>query len=306
MIRHFKEEYVPINGISQYFLHNPNDASEAVILMLHGGPGIPNSYAAYEHQPYVHFCSVVYYDQRGAGKTQLKNRSTPESLSLHVLLNDLKQTIQHVKKEYQTDRIFLAGHSWGTVLGTQYIIKYPHDVSGYIGYGQCVVTSAQDKNWYERLKEKVFKAGKKEDIEMFNAVNPHFPNVVRNDFDKATALLNELEAKYGYKANDWVEIYKKSPAMTHEDWNLIEEECSQKLAGDVFYDYDIRSVREYQVPIYYLLGRYDEWTSSEITAAYFDTISAPEKRLYWIENAGHMVDTDNPMDFFNAIREITM
>jgi len=299
----FEEDYASINGISQYFLHLPG-AGESVVIMLHGGPGIPNSYAAHYHQPYLSFCNTIYYDQRGSGKTQLKNSCTPESLSLDTLLEDLKQTIQYVKNKYQTDKIFLAGHSWGTVLGTQYILKHPHDVSGYIGYGQLVSTSVQDRIWYEHLKEKILKLGKKDDIKKLSAVACSFPNLTRDEFDKATAQLSELEAIYGYKASDWVEIYQKSPLMTPRDWNVIEEDFSQKLAGDVFHDYDISSIHDYQVPLYYILGRHDNWTSSVIAAEYFETINAPKKGLYWIEHAGHMLDTNNPTDFFNAIKEI--
>ena len=303
MVNNFKEEHVPINGISQYFLHilNPN---KDILIMLHGGPGIPNSYAAYYHQSYLNFCNVVYYDQRGAGKTQLKNKSEDESLCLDVLLEDLKQTIQYAKDKYDANRIFLVGHSWGSVLGTQYILKYPHDVSGYIGYGQYISMSRQDRNWYKNLKGKIFKLGTTEDIKKFNAVDCDFPNIEREKFDKGVILLSELEAKYGYKASDWIEIYEKSPIMTLEDWGMIEEEFSQKLASDVFYDYDICNTREYQVPVYYILGRYDEWTSSVIVEEYFNTINAPQKGLYWIENAGHMMDTDNPKDFFDAIQNI--
>jgi len=72
----------------------------------------------------------------------------------------------------------------------------------------------------------------------------------------------------------------------------------------VLFGYDISNVKEYTVPIYYILGRHDTMTPSTIVAEYFETIHAPEKGLYWIENAGHLPDTDNPSAFFSAIREI--
>jgi len=60
------------------------------------------------------------------------------------------------------------------------------------------------------------------------------------------------------------------------------------------------------VPVYYILGRHDEMTSSIIAAEYFETIKAPKKGLYWIEDAGHLPDTDNPSAFSNAIKDIIM
>ena len=301
----FTDEYVSINGILQYFLHIQN-VSKDVIIMLHGGPGIPNSYLAYYHQPYLDFCNVVYYDQRGAGKTQLKNKSKPESLSLDILLEDLKQTIRYLKHKYQTNRIFLAGHSWGTVLGTQYIIKYPQDIVGYIGYGQCVDMATSDRSWYKHLKRAVLKSGKRSHIKNINSVNAAYPQVNCEEFVKATLFLSRLESKYSYKANNFTKIYRKSPIMTFRAGMQIggAEKFNQKLLKDVLHGYDIRSIKEYQVPIYYILGRYDEWTTSTVAAEYFNTIQAPNKKLYWIEEAGHATDTDNPSAFFKAIKEI--
>jgi len=305
MTKNALEEYVLINGITQYFLHLPNKGKD-VVLMLHGGPGLANSYLAYYQQPYFDFCNVVYYDQRGASKTQLKNNSTPESLSLDILLEDLKQTIEYVQQKYAADSIFLLGHSWGTMLGTQYIMRYPQTVAGYIGYGQIVATATQDRSWYEHLKALVLKSGEQEDIEKFFSVNDNFPNLARQEFVKASFLLGELEYKYGFRANDVFELYSNSPIWTPEDELQIarSEELNQKLYGEVFFGYDIRAIKEYHVPVYYVLGRRDEWTTSTIAAGYFETIQAPKKGLYWIEEAGHLVDTDNPSAFFGAIKEI--
>jgi len=306
MTKNYIEEYVLINGISQYFLHFPNTSGE-VVIMLHGGPGLANSYVAYLQQPYFDFCNVVYYDQRGAGKTQLKNKVEPDSLSLDILLEDLRQTIEYVKQKYETDRIFLVCHSWGTMLGTQYIIKYPQDVAGYIGYGQVVATAAQDRSWYEHLKAAVLKSGEQEDIEKIGGINDNFPNIACGEYFKEYFLLGELGFKYDFMANDVFELYSKSPIMTSKDeiqMNDIEE-FNQKLYEEVLFGYDIRNVKEYQVPVYYVLGRHDEMTSSAIAAEYFETIQAPQKGLYWIEDAGHLMDTDNPSVFFSAIKEIT-
>ncbi|MCL2587947.1 MAG: alpha/beta hydrolase [Oscillospiraceae bacterium] len=308
MAKHVTDEYVPINGISQYFLHIPNDSKD-VAIMLHGGPGIPNSYLAYYHQPYLDFCNVVYYDQRGSGKTQLKSKTKPESLSMDILLEDLKQTIQYVKEKYQTHRIFLVGHSCGSTLGTQYIIRYPTDVCGYIGYGQEVAFAPQHRSWYEHLKAAVLKSGNQKDIKKLNTVNTAFPDIPREEFVKETILLTGLESKYGFQVTDYINLYKKSPIMTLRGMiQMIQMniggKISRKLLGDVFYGHDVRNITAYQVPIYYILGRHDEWTPSTLAAEYFETIKAPQKGLYWIEDAGHFIDTDKPSAFFGTIKEI--
>ena len=69
-------------------------------------------------------------------------------------------------------------------------------------------------------------------------------------------------------------------------------------------DYSIWDTTEYDVPVFYILGRDDWQVPSSLAAEYFERINAPRKGLYWIENAGHQTDIDNPKDFFKAVREI--
>ena len=307
MNKKIKEEFVPINGINQYILHHPSpNNSKDVVIMLHGGPGIPNSYIAYYQQPYQNFCNFVYYDQRGAGKTRLKNKEvTSESLSLDILLEDLRQTIQYIKEEYQTQRIFLNGHSWGNVLGGEYVRKYSKDVVGFIASGVCVDMTATDRSWYQHLKKVVMESGNKRDIKKFNKVNPAYPNISSQEYAKATSQLSSLEFKYGYSPIDWMKIYRKSPLMNlREGMQMNSAEMFNYKILEVLHGYNIREVKEYHLPVYYLLGRQDEWTTSTVAAEYFDTFTAPKKKLYWIENAGHEADLDNPTDFFKAIEEI--
>jgi len=306
MSKHLIEEYVPINGIEQYFLHMPCD-SKNVVIMLHGGPGLANSYLAYFHIPYCDFSNVVYYDQRGAGKTQIRNCSDAGSLSFELILEDLRQTVAYVRKKYDKHRVFLAGHSWGSMLGTQYILTYHNDVDGYIGYGQGVPGGKQDRRYYEFVKASVQKAGNNEHIAVINQVSESFPDIPRDDYFRQYNIIAGLGfgCGYDYVVNDVFEIYANSPTWTQEDEHLSEsvEKLNEKLYADVLYGWNI-TADKYAVPIYYILGRHDEMTSSVIVAEYFNKIQAPKKGLYWIENAGHLVDTDNPADFFAAVKDI--
>ena len=305
MSNKFAQEYVSINGISQYFLHIPND-SKNVIIMLHGGPLAPNSYLAYHHQSYLDFCNVVYYDQRGSGKTQIKSKTKPENLSFDILIEDLRQTIQYVKEKYSTDRVFLVGHSYGTMIGTEYIKKYPHDVAGYIGYGQAVDMPMQNRSWYEYTKKAIMSSGKRRDIKKINSIDSNFPNIERDAFVASYSVLVKLAFKYSYHINNHRKVYTKSPLFSLRDGMQMgfSEKPGHSLVRDVEYDYSIRNTLKYDIPIYYVLGRYDEWTTSTIAAEYFETIEAPSKGLHWIENAGHMVDIDNPSALFSTIKKI--
>ena len=69
----YQEEYARINGISEYLLHYPASPEAPVILHIHGGPGAPASVFSHRVEAFARNYNIVYYDQRGAGKTLRRN-----------------------------------------------------------------------------------------------------------------------------------------------------------------------------------------------------------------------------------------
>lgn len=72
--KHYEEEFVQLNGVSHYLLHYRSKKADPVILFIHGGPGTTEAMMAYLVEEYEERnYNIVYYDQRGTGKTYLKN-----------------------------------------------------------------------------------------------------------------------------------------------------------------------------------------------------------------------------------------
>jgi pimeloyl-ACP methyl ester carboxylesterase len=258
----FKEEYVEINGIQQYFLHYCVP-SEIVAIILHGGPGQSEAHLAHYLSENWGFCNIVYYDQRGTGKTQIKNRTKSEDITLDTLVVDLKQTIGYLKRKYKTDKLIIIGHSWGSVLGTQYILKYPSDCLAYVGYGQVV------------------------------------------DMVRGEIIRKKEKRGSGIDIGKLLKIIFKSPIFERRDViAALSGAKTNKNLMKTLQTYSIWDVTEYQLPIYYILGRDDWQVPSVLAAEYFEKIGAPKKRLYFIENAGHMTDFDNPAEFSAALLDV--
>lgn len=51
---------------------------------------------------------------------------------------DIHQFVLYLLKRLKQDKLIIMGHSWGTVLGLNFIQKYPDLVTQYIGIGQVV------------------------------------------------------------------------------------------------------------------------------------------------------------------------
>jgi len=307
--KNYTEEYVQINGINQYFLHYPSPGKE-VVIFLHGGPGSSALFQMHNLSQHMSFCNLVYYEQRGTGRTLAKNNIQASELTMDTLIADLKETIHYSKKKYGTDKVILLGQSWGSMLGKQYVLRYPNDVACYIGTGQCVDLRKEMKVAHDKLVEVIEQKGNKRDLKRLKNIGD-FPNVGSDKYFGDMYRMGFLQTKYKLTTpNDSpvktvLKIMLKSPVFKLRDIYLMQKglKFNKGLATDLL-TYSIWDISDYDLPIYYVLGRSDWQVPSTLAAEYFEKINAPQKGLYWIENAGHATDVDNPKDFCEAIREI--
>lgn len=161
------EEYVTINGISQFLYHMGTNNENPVMLFLHGGPGSVESLFTKKFQEkWEEIYTVVHWDQRGAGKTLTKN---PDKLpTIELLLQDLYEIIQYLKKKYDKQKIVILGHSWGSVLGSIFIRKHPEEAAYFIGVGQVVNMLENEQVGYNKLLEMIELSGDQKSKKCFS------------------------------------------------------------------------------------------------------------------------------------------
>jgi proline iminopeptidase len=118
---------IAVNG-TQFHAETFGNPDSAMIIVLHGGPGSDYRYLLnckeFANQGYY----VVFYDQRGSG---LSKRHSKSSFTIQLMLDDLNAVITHYRKS-PSQKVFLLGHSWGAILATAFIDKYPAAINGTI------------------------------------------------------------------------------------------------------------------------------------------------------------------------------
>lgn len=100
----------------------------ALLIVLHGGPGSDYRYLLNCKAFASHGYRVVFYDQRGSG---LSKRHPKDSYSLQLMNDDLSAVIAHYRTS-ASQKVFLLGHSWGAMLATAYIDRYPTRINGVV------------------------------------------------------------------------------------------------------------------------------------------------------------------------------
>jgi pimeloyl-ACP methyl ester carboxylesterase len=95
----------------------------ATTIVLHGGPGIPHGYLRPEFDRLTAVGRVVYYDQRGCGRSTREDAASWED---HVA--DLDRLIDRVGGA----PVYLAGSSWGSYLALLFAVRHPERVRALV------------------------------------------------------------------------------------------------------------------------------------------------------------------------------
>jgi len=114
------ESRIPVQGAGLYC----RDVGRgAPIIVLHGGPDFDISYLLPELDRLSDKFHLIYYDQRGRGRSA--DYVKPENVTLESEMADLDEVREH----FHFGKVVLLGHSWGTVLALEYALRHPERVS---------------------------------------------------------------------------------------------------------------------------------------------------------------------------------
>ena len=89
------------------------------IIVLHGGPGLTLDYLASDLEPLTARHTLVFYDQRGAGRSTLVSDSVGLSAARFV------EDLEAIRIHFRLAKATLLGHSWGVGLAALYAQRYP-------------------------------------------------------------------------------------------------------------------------------------------------------------------------------------
>ena len=133
----FDEDHTAlINGTKLHFRVRGTDKANPYLVILHGGPGF-SSAMFYAWGPSLEkSLNVVYLDQRGCGESARLSVADPmnpkPSEIKDYTFDALDADIEGVRRYLKINKWFVLGHSFGGMLGVEYVAAHPDHVLGYI------------------------------------------------------------------------------------------------------------------------------------------------------------------------------
>ena len=306
-----KAGFVKIGGIEQYVQVRGQNASNPVVVVLHGGPGSPMASWSYVWQGELERTyTIVHWDQRGCGNTYYRDPNAARP-TLELLLSDLDELVDHIRATYNKDKVTLLGHSWGTFLGGFYAARHPEKVSVWVPVSQMVDFKGSEAASTQEAVRLAREAGRDRDVELLEKGLAEL--MALDDFGgtEAKALLRLRQRKEKYLPLQYgggmTRLRLFSPYLTFSDlkwmvaFNALIDQ-NRLLYRPLLSDTAPLPTRS-EVPVLMFAGTEDWTTPYSVARSYFQNISAPQKRFFSIENAGHIPFLDQQQVFSRALED---
>ena len=296
--------FVAVGGIRQWVVVEGRDCANPVVLVVHGGPGNPNT-------PFAHALfggwtgefTVVQWDQRGAGKTYGANRPSEDTpLTVEQLAGDGVEMARYLTQRLGKRKVIVMGGSWGSALAVHMAQAQPELFHAYVGTAQLVNFHANVKTSYARTLALARAANDADATAKLDKLgpppwtDPRGFGVLRRVTRKYEALATDPMPKGGFRfAPGYDTPTYEADYEAGEDYSYLQ---FVGLKGDGMGPrLDLAKLgTRFAMPVFLLQGDEDLVTTPDVSRAWFDSLTAPRKEYLRLPRTGHdpnprMMDT---------------
>lgn len=131
-------------------IHGKTYGAGEPILIINGGPGMNSDGFASLAQELGKNNLAILYDQRGTGQSTVSEVNS-ETMTMDLMVSD----IEAIRNHFGFEQWVVLGHSFGGMLSSYYLKKYPEHLSGLIlsGSGGFNLSITRNLNLLSRLSE---------------------------------------------------------------------------------------------------------------------------------------------------------
>lgn len=263
-----------------------------VLIAVHGGPGNTMNSILADLEPLARTRTVIYYDQRGNGGSDLIRDKDKLSISKHIA------DLEAIRTYFKLEKVTLLGNSWGGMLISFYAAAHPDRVERLILHNpgepsRALLFEAVDEI-QARIRSRYNEEQRKRWAFISNPqtwLNAKDPRAICREF--FTMILPTYVAR-----EETMSRFKGDVCAGSEDAVRQQQFVNQQV-WRALGDFNVLpALKVVKAPVLIIHGAADPIPvkSSEAWATGY-----PNARLLVIENAGHVSHVETPEIFFPAV-----
>ena len=298
--------YIPVNGDSQNIHIRSASLDNPVLLFVHGGPGVcDRSWVMPEQSKYLADRFImVCWDQRMAGKSY-RHANISNRMTLDQQVEDMHDVVLYLVNRFHQDKIYIVGHSWGSVLSCLYLPKYPENIKAYVGMGQFINGTLNEKISYDFVVDYAREHNDKKALKDLASIGTPVDGMYKGGLDALMVQRNYM-TKFGGGSWKEKESSFKSilvPFLTSGEYSMIPDLyryykgtffCLAELWPQVVRLKFDETVRKLDVPVYLFQGDHDQNTPTPLAKEWFNNLEAPYKEYVPFHESAHSPIKEEP------------
>jgi pimeloyl-ACP methyl ester carboxylesterase len=300
-------EKISLGGVDQWISLRSRDTTNPVMLFLDGGPGTANiSFARKSQRLLEQDFTVVNWDQRGSGRSYSGDLRR-EDMTISRFVADAEELVEFLQRRFAQEKIFLVGHSWGSIVGATLVGKRPELFRAYVGVGQVVHMARGEDLSYAFTLDEAEKRGNERAIRDLTKIGrPPYKDLASagvqrkwlGRFNGATYRGSPVGTLLRYLSLRDTRLLDVLRFIRGAMFSLRTLEDEQ-MGVDLF-----KSLPEIEVPVLFCCGRRDYNVPQDLVAQYVRDLRAPSKRMVWFERSAHLPNFEEPAAFSDSCRAL--
>lgn len=283
--------WIPSSDSVQLFYRVQGQGRDTIIA-IHGGPGVDLESIANDFAPLMAHHVVIFYDQRGAGRSTLPEDTTVLTAARQI------DDLDAVRQYFHLKRVTLVAHSYGPLLAATYALAHPDAVRRMVFFNPI---PPRKGDFWQRF-------GKTMNSRLDTAQRAQLAAITKRLDDPASGILEQCRAL-------WAIALRPRLAEPDRTLPLLKSDlCASDVVGirygltvtnhlvmASYGDWDLRSqLRNLQTPTLVVHGEQDaipmdlvqEWVTS-----------LPHARLLKVPNAAHFSYVEQPEIVWPAVEQ---
>jgi pimeloyl-ACP methyl ester carboxylesterase len=302
--------FVNINGVKQGMFIKTKDATNPVLLYLHGGT--PDYFLTQRYPTGLEdYFTVCWWEQRGSGLSYSAD-ILPETMTLDQFVSDTLEVTNYLRNRFGKEKIYLMGHSGGTFFGIQAAARAPELYHAYIGVAQMSNQLESERLAYEYMLQQFRKKGNKDMVEELEAAPVTLTGGTPEDYlglrDKG---MHSLGIGTTHEM-DSVVTGLFLPSLRFREYTITEKvklwrakfSSGVSILWDKVIATDLsKELPELDLPVYFFHGIYDCTVNYALAKDYFGKLKAPVKGFYTFEHSAHSPTFEEPEKVQRILQE---
>ena len=304
-------EKIIVNESEQWIHVRGKNINAPLIIHVQAGPGLPIIAEANEMQKLLNLEEnflVVYWDQRGTGKSFQKKADTTK-INLKQMTDDLLVCTNHVLQKYKKDKAIVVGYSIGATISLMaaqkdsslfkhlFLVGTDTDIPFANKYAaDFAINKAAELNNHKLMKEAAeLRKLSITDSKLFQRRAKLLTNLggIKSGTKYSQLLMATIMSMIRSRQYSFSDISRTIKGMEFCQDALIPEMNKLSLFGKII---------TLDIPVDFIHGKLDGIAPYQRTVEFYESINAPEKRFTGFDHSAHMPHYEESDKFASLIK----